>query len=454
MKTKNYSKLMLIAFATAFSLIACNKDDNEEAATPAPSGSTTKPVVNVQDSMTTDRTFHKDTIYLLKGYFYVANNSTLTIQAGTIVKGDKATKGTLVIKRGSKLNAVGTAASPIVFTSNEAAGSRSSGDWGGVVIMGKAPVNQGTDVLLEGGAIGAEFVYGGIDPLDNSGKLKYVRIEFGGIALQPNKEINGLTLGGVGSGTEIDYVQVSYSGDDSYEWFGGNVNAKHLIAFKGVDDDFDTDFGFSGKVQFAVGLRSPNIADVSGSNGFESDNDANASSLSPYTSAQFSNVSLFGPKAEASTSIDVNFKRGAHLRRNTKESVYNSVIAGYPDGVTVDGAGTETNALNNELQFKHNVISGCTNSSVLAAATGTLIMNDWMTANSNTIYTENSSLMLNDPFNLTNPNFLPQSTSPLLIEADFTGLTGFDVVTYRGAFGTNNWTSGWANFDPQNASYK
>ena len=447
----NISKLILIALAFTFSFSACKKDIEETATiTPAPADKT---VIEVKDSITANTTFYSENIYLIKGYFYVTNNATLTIEPGTVIKGDKTTKATLIIKRGSKINAVGTAANPIIFTSNQDAGSRSSGDWGGIVILGKAPVNQGTDVLLEGGAIGSEFVYGGIEAADNSGIMNYVRIEFAGIALQPNKEINGLTLAGIGSGTQIDYVQVSYSGDDSYEWFGGNVNAKHLIAFKGVDDDFDTDFGYGGKVQFAVALRSPSIADVSGSNGFESDNDANASALTPFTSAQFSNISIFGPMATSSTTIDVNFKRGAHLRRNTKESIYNSLIAGFPYGLTVDGIGTEMNALNNELQFKNNVIAGCTNSSVLIGGT-TLVMSDWLSTNNNTIYADNSTLELSDPFNLTNPNFLPLSTSPLLSEADYTGLTGFDVVTYRGAFGTTNWTTGWANFDPQNTIYK
>ena len=135
------------------------------------------------------------------------------------------------------------------------------------------------------------------------------------------------------------------------------------------------------------------------------------------------------------------------------ESIYNSVIAGYPDGLTIDGAGTEMNVLNNELQFKHNVIAGCTNSSVLAGGT-TLVIADWLSTNNNVIYSNNSSLELSDPFNLTSPDFLPLSTSPLLLEADFTGLTGFEIVNYRGAFGTSNWTSGWANFDPQNTIYK
>ena len=137
--------------------------------------------------------------------------------------------------------------------------------------------------------------YGGTDPDDNSGVMKYVRIEYPGIAYSLNNEINGLTFGGVGRGTTIDYIQVSYSGDDSYEWFGGTVNCKHLIAYRGWDDEFDTDFGFRGKLQFLVGLRDPEVADQSGSNGFESDNDGSGSTNSPRTSPTWWNVTLVGP---------------------------------------------------------------------------------------------------------------------------------------------------------------
>ena len=179
----------------------------------------------------------------------------------------------------------------------------------------QGPVNK-VDPIIEGGPTST---YGGSDDADNSGILKYVRIEFPGIAFQPDKEINGLTLGGVGSGPNVDNMQVSYSGDDSYEWFGGTVNARHLIAFRGWDDDFDTDYGYRGMVQFAVSLRDPDVADAgSGSNGFESDNDGNGTTDAPFTSPVFSNISMFGPLVTPSTTVNPNFKRAMHLRRNTK----------------------------------------------------------------------------------------------------------------------------------------
>ena len=149
-----------------------------------------------------------------------------------------------------------------------------------------------------------------------------------------------MTFYGIGAGTQIDHVQVSFAGDDSFEWFGGTVNCKNLIAYFGLDDDFDTDNGFSGKVQFAVGMRHPNIADQSGSNGFESDNDAAGTFNNPRTSAVFSNVTIVGPKATPSTTINSLFKRGAHLRRASQENIFNTIITGYPVGVLLDKART------------------------------------------------------------------------------------------------------------------
>jgi hypothetical protein len=158
------------------------------------------------------------------------------------------------------------------------------------------------------------------DNNDNSGTLKYVRIEFGGYVYAPNNEINGLTFGAVGSGTTIDYVQVSYSNDDAFEWFGGAVNCKHLVSYRNLDDDFDTDNGYSGIVQFALAIRDPQISDnpsVSTSEGFESDNNATGSSVSPYTRAIFTNCTLIGPSYRLSLpnggTLASGFKRCARI---------------------------------------------------------------------------------------------------------------------------------------------
>lgn len=373
---------------------------------------TTYPIPNVTvpaGSITTNTTWTNDNTYLLNGYVYIADGATLTIEPGTVIRGDEANKGTLIVERGGKLIAQGTSSQPIVFTSNNAIGGRDYGDWGGIIICGKAKNNQGSDVLIEGG-VGA--YYGGEDNDDNSGVLEYVRIEFCGIAFSPNNEINGLTMGSVGSGTTIDYVQVSYSGDDAFEWFGGNVRSKHLIAYRAWDDDFDTDFGFTGYVQFGVSLRDPNIADVSGSNAFESDNDAAGSALTPITKPVFSNISIFGPKVTSGTSIHVDYKRAMHLRRNTQCSIFNSLFCGYPTGLFIDGSATEANANSDLLKIENTYLAGM----VSNYNTGGYDEAAYFTASgrNNSTYTNNTDLMLTDPFNLTNPNFLPTKKVYLL----------------------------------------
>ncbi|MDX5346676.1 MAG: T9SS C-terminal target domain-containing protein, partial [Hymenobacteraceae bacterium] len=292
---KKITRFALYAFLATAAVACDDKDD-----TPAPvNNNQNSEVVELKGSITSDMTLKADQKYLLKGFVYVVAPARLTIEPGTVIKGDKATKGSLVIERGAQIIAEGTAQKPIVFTSNQPKGQRQAGDWGGLIILGNARQNQPGSPAIEGGI---DRLYGGSNDADNSGVLKYVRIEFPGIAFQPDNEINGLTMGGVGSGTTIDYVQVSYSGDDAFEWFGGSVNAKHLIAYKPVDDLFDTDGGYNGNVQYAVGMSAPGTADVSKSNGFESDNDSKGTAAAPQTAAKFSNVSLYGPYATAGQS--------------------------------------------------------------------------------------------------------------------------------------------------------
>ena len=258
-------KKSLIALSVFAVLIiaACTKDSNSN---PNPGGTTESDTL--RGSITQSRTLKSGKIYYISGPAIVKNSAVLTIEPGTVIKGIKGTKAVLVITRGSKLMAEGTAAKPIVFTSNQAAGARATADWGGVVLLGNAKVNSSFLGVAgrrqvegfekqEGDALGQDIVGGGDDDNDNSGILKYARIEFAGIALSTtaNSELNSLTMIGVGKGTTIDYVQSSFGGDDSFEWFGGSVNAKHLIAYRGLDDDFDTYNGFTGRVQFGVAIR-------------------------------------------------------------------------------------------------------------------------------------------------------------------------------------------------------
>jgi len=401
--------------------------------------------ITMAGNITASLTLKSDINYVLDGWVYVKSPAVITIEAGTVIKGKVDTKASLVIERGAKIMAEGTSAKPIVFTSAKAAGARAAGDWGGIVLCGNAKINvAGGEAEIEGG-LGTK--YGGNDDNDNSGTMKYVRIEFAGYAFQPDKEINGLTFGAVGKGTTIDYIQVSYSNDDSYEWFGGTVNCKHLIAFSGLDDEFDTDYGFSGLIQYIVGLRDPMIADISKSNGFESDNDGTGSSNIPTTNPRFANVSLYGPLATPTTTINPLFQASMHLRRKSNLEVYNSVFAGWPVGLKMDdskgNAGTGA-------QVKGCILSGMTAPYGTAAGEEAFFTD---VAKANRTIVANTDLKVTAAFNLTAPNFLPLTGSPLLTGA-VTGLpTGLDPTTYVGAFGTTDWTMGWANWTPKTTAY-
>ena len=429
--------------------------------------------------------------YLLKGWVYIANGAELTIEPGTVIKGDKQTKASLICERGGKLIAKGSATEPIVFTSEEAPGSRKPGDWGGIIICGKAKNNQ-TEMQIEGGP---RTKHGGDNDADNSGVLSYVRIEFAGYPFQTDQEINGLTLGSVGSGTQIDHVQVSYSNDDSYEWFGGTVNCKYLVAFHGWDDDFDTDNGFSGAVQYGLAVRDAKIADKSQSNGFESDNNASGSDVSPYTTATFSNITFIGPKLQTGVKFENTtdfitggqmnpnngsalgkFQSAMQIRRSSRLNVINSMAAGWPIGLIIDGekGDTPAQAKAGVIRFHNNVFAGMdiTGSDankvyedVLYDAAGKAVIDANQKSYSNTFffqealknkaYDDAAALDLKDASNVGSP-FMPSASSPLLNLASFDGETkvSLDKVAYVGAFNaTDNWLTGWTNFDPQNTKY-
>lgn len=458
-----------VAIGTTIITAVSQSDTTIEATCPVLVTPSTGQVITISGDINADTKWYANAKYFLSGFIYVKNNATLTIEPGTVIKGVSNTKAALIIERGSKIMAQGTASQPIIFTSDKPAGQRASGDWGGLVILGKATTNKhdaGTGVGIAEGGIGSQ--YGGTDDNDNSGILQYVRIEFPGIALTAtaNSEINGLTLYAVGRGTAIDHIQVSYSGDDSYEWFGGTVNCKYLVCIRGLDDEYDTDNGFRGNLQFLFGLRDPNVSDQSGSNGFESDNDADGSALTPITKPTFSNVTLYGPLTVSST-LPVNhlFKRGMHIRRGSQLSVYNSVFVGWSKGLMIDGAlgNSPTAADNNELQIEKCILAGMTAN--YEAASGTVVTPYTIdqiaayytaTARGNSINTL-AELIGPNLISLTAPALLPPAGASSLTGASFTNsrLTDafFTPVTYKGAFGTTNWTTGWCNFDPQNTVY-
>jgi hypothetical protein len=351
----------------------------------------------------------------LDGWVYVDAGATLTIQQGTIICG--TAKSGLFVERGGKLMAVGTKDAPIVFTSNQAPGLRDNSDWAGVVLCGNAPNNlPGGQGIAEGGI---ESPYGGTDPHDNSGTLKYVRIEFPGFEIATGSEVNGLTFCSVGDGTIIDYVQVSNSGDDAYEWFGGTVNAKHLISYKTEDDDFDTDNGFVGMVQFCLASRDPQIVDTDTANAFESDNDAAGSSNEPFTHGVFSNVSAFGPFYQKGLSLDPKHEDGAtmRLRRSTRLQIYNALLVGWGSGIRLESDNSMNAAKDGLLNVSNTIIAGNENDNY--RVTGTVMnpaaLETWFltTGKNNKMLANNTDAKITNPFNYNTFDFQPISGSPV-----------------------------------------
>ena len=447
MKLKNYLFSILLAVVV---ISSCKKDDapivDVNAITIADGGVITGTYTSGQKVVVS-----KGTV-TLKGYTYFEDGSTLTIAPGTIIKSDVSYKGALVMERGSKIYAEGTATLPIVFTSGKAVGERNPGDWGGIIILGKATTNRTTEPTIEGG-VGRK--YGGTVPADNSGVIKYVRIEFAGIADAPGSEINGLTLGGVGSGTTLDYIQVTYGNDDAYEFFGGTVNAKHLIGYATADDDFDFDFGYSGKIQFGFALRNPEFVDgADAGNNIECDNDATGTTATPITKPNLSNFTLLGPNGATNTAANHNFAN--RWRRNTNFILNNSIMLGQAKGgLSLESNGTYDSFIAGTSEFKNNLIytllapfkmgSDVTTSGASATAIQTKAE-----ASGTVLLTNVAAAGITNPFSLTTPNLLLASNSIALTGAAFTGDqtdSFFDKVTYKGAFGgTTNWTTGWTNF--------
>ena len=313
-------KLLLIILA--FGVFSCETElGGGEGVIGVPTTTTLSGNINTTTTLTSDK------VWTLKGYVYVTDGAKLIIQPGTTIISDVAEKGALCIERGAQIIAEGTATKPIIFTSGKAVGERSPGDWGGIIILGKAKTNRSSEPTIEGG-IGRAF--GGTNDADNSGVLKYVRIEYAGLAAMPNSEINALTLGGVGSGTIIENVQTVYANDDAFEFFGGTVNAKNLYAYATADDDFDFDFGYTGTITNGIAKRDPQFVDSGDAgNGVECDNDGTGSSAQPATHPKLLNMVLVGPNVSTALS---NHNLGLRFRRATQFTMKNSIVWGWMKG--------------------------------------------------------------------------------------------------------------------------
>jgi hypothetical protein len=481
----NLLKMSALAFVAITAFSSCK--EKEVVTPPVVVVPPTSNVVELSGKMKT-QTLDATKKYLIKGIVTIGDSVIVTVPAGTVLMGQKSSKGTLLVKPGGKLIAEGTAAKPIVFTSNQAAGDREQGDWGGIVMLGKANVNQ-NNPAIEG--ISPAANYGSFNSSandnDNSGILKYVRIEYAGIALTPNNETNALTMGAIGSATTIDYVQVTYGGDDGFEWFGGTVNCAHLVSVATWDDDFDADFGYSGKVQYAIAVRDPFNADQSGSNAFEVDNDASGSTATPKTAAVFSNITVLGPVFDSTKALSNNYQHAMHLRRNCEVSIFNSVFAGFPIGLNIDGSAALTNYTTGLGVLDKNILVSTgankknANPFVSGTTASTAVATYWSTTKSNTVFTRNAPTSGTIPFAKSlgdagipadlfmNYNTVAGVAGTYPVDPNFStffGLTqtgaaftdakltsGFTATTFKGAFGSSDWTDMWSNFNPQNAAY-
>jgi hypothetical protein len=354
-------RAFLFVLATALSLAACSDDGSDGG--PGPNPEPGEAVINAD--ITTNRTFSAETTYTIQGYVKVANGAVLTIEPGTRIVGDAETPGSsLWILRGARIEANGTATQPIVFTSERAGGARAPGDWGGIIVIGNGVINRnpgGGQILTEGGAAGeAENYAGGTNNADNSGTLRYVRIEFAGfdISSGAGQELNGLSMYAVGSGTRLEYVEVMAGLDDSFEWWGGAVDGRYLVSYESGDDHFDWTEGYRGRNQYLVAFQSQRLTPAPGAGqpssdprGIEADGcDPAPGSFctltetganEPYSVPVFANFALVGPGSLAGFPADGN---GVVMRRGTGGMLDRGIVARWP-GIGLNGRDAWTDSL-------------------------------------------------------------------------------------------------------------
>jgi hypothetical protein len=323
-------------------------------------------VATLTGSITASRTLYADTLYTLQGYVKVASGATLTIEPGTVIQGDFDTPGSsLWILKGARIEANGSADAPIVFTSSRAAGSRAPGDWGGIIMIGNGISNRSGAIITEGPQGVGEQYSGGTDNTDDSGTLRYVRIEFGGYDVTgTGQELNSLSSYAIGSGTTYEYIQTMAGLDDSFEWWGGAVDGRYLISYESGDDHFDWSEGYVGRNQFLIGFQSARLQPAPGRGGlssdpqgFEGDNCPsgeagcdNGNSQEPFSHPVFANFTMVGPGT--GTAITSSGDVGAVIRRGSAGYFTNGVIARFQrQGLSVRDAQTDDHMTAGDLSI-------------------------------------------------------------------------------------------------------
>lgn len=470
MKSTKLNLLLIALLATGLFLTSCNKeqgctdskalnfnpDAEENDASCIYDNSET---ISDDGNGTGTTTWTADKIYVLEGFVFVNDGQTLTIEPGTVIKGRPGTganASALIVARGGRIMAEGTSSDPIIFTSLEDDPANptdipfgTQGEWGGLIVLGNAGLNTlpGEQAIEGIPTSEPRGTYGGTDNTDNSGVIKYVSIRYGGSDIGAGNEINGLTLGGVGSGTTIDYVEVFSNADDGVEWFGGTVDCKHLaVAFCG-DDAFDYDQGWRGRVQYGFAVS----AESTGDRGGEHDGGTDPEIGTPFATPLFSNCTYLGGGQAAG-------KRTLTFRDNAGGEYHNSIFINYGKGVDVEIlSGTDHSYRqyqigNLKLENNHffnvadqtitGVFKAGSPDTSFSQATIDLASSDMQTAfgNANTVDVD-PGVSMNYAANMVSPQ---PTAAPALTGAVQPSLTWFDQVSYKGAFdGTTNWLFGW-----------
>lgn len=454
-------KITLLSIIGLCFFAACKKDNMN-----GNGGDNSRKVDTLQGTITADQTLDANKDYFLKGRVYVKNNATLTIPAGITVRAQKndaaADKSVLVITQGSKIFINGTADKPVVFTS--AASSPAPGDWGAIIVLGKAPTNTGAGNVM-GLPVSDDTKYGGNNAADNSGSITYLRLEYTGGINPPAEDewivdkASGLVMASVGSATKVDNVMVKYSNDDSFQFVGGTVNATHLISYNSGDDDFDFDLGYTGNLQFLIGYRTHASSQALRANGFESYNDEVPTTNAPLTRPVVSNMTIIGPSGIDATKTNINM--GVYMRKGTRLAIRNSLVAEYSEGAFMTCPRTRPVILANyNAEFRSNLVQSDTlartfawdQGAVIAVPDPEMTIFETNSVNKDSVVTAAADMKLKAMYATGAPDLTPADGSPALHGVDFTGAdfsnAFFVKTTYRGAVGTGNWAaqSVWADW--------
>ena len=433
-----FQLIAIFAVGVALAFIGCgdeaaedNHDHDDEALMEETLDVDGRQVVVLEGKLNADRTLSADYVYLLRGAVFVEGGATLTIEPGVEIFGEQASNGTLIVAQGSKIVADGTADAPIIMSSDAAIGSRARGQWGGLIINGSAPTNQG--VTFGEGDTGA---FGGNNPTGSSGVLRYVRVEYAGIEFSPDNELNGIAFQGVGSGTVAEYIQVHMNQDDGIEFFGGTVNLKYALVTGARDDSFDWTDGWTGKGQFWIAQQYGDDAD----NGFEVDNSSKNNEATPRSAATIYNVTVVGDPAGPESD------NGMLIREGAAGTYANFIVTGFNKiGLDIDGESSIAQAKSGALVVKNSIFfeNGKGNFGDEKDDDG-FDEASYAADNGN----EEADPGLAAPFSKTAPNFTPGAGANAVSAASPPTDGFFEPVNFIGAVSpSNNWVSGWTTGD-------